>query len=64
MHPITGLLHLKLGKILVFEEKDAFAFDHLTKAYQILKITHGVNSTIFKEELIPLLQQTRMTVPR
>lgn len=62
IHPLTGLLHLKLGKILLFEEQDHLALEHLTKAYQILKITHGVSSTLFKEELGPLLQQARMAV--
>ncbi|XP_970424.2 histone-lysine N-methyltransferase SMYD3 isoform X1 [Tribolium castaneum] len=62
VHPITGLLHLKLGKILLFEENDQLALEHLTKAYQILKIIHGVGSHLFKDELVPLLQQARAAI--
>ncbi|KAJ3664643.1 hypothetical protein Zmor_000196 [Zophobas morio] len=62
VHPVTGLLHLKLGKILLFEESDELALEHLTTAYKILKITHGVGSSLFKEELGPLLKQAQMAL--
>lgn len=57
MHPLTGMLHLKLGKILLFEENLQLAIQHLRKAYEILKITHGLNSSLFKEEVLPLIRQ-------
>lgn len=61
INPMTGLLHLKLGKILIYQDEDKLALHHLTEAYQILKITHGVNSRLFRDELLPLLQQVKST---
>lgn len=58
---MTGLLHLKIGKILIFQNEDKLALHHLTEAYQILKITHGVNSILFRDELLPLLHQAKTT---
>ncbi|XP_045460738.1 histone-lysine N-methyltransferase SMYD3 [Harmonia axyridis] len=56
-HPSTGLLHLKLAKILVYLNRLDEGKDQLKKAYEILKVTHGVQSGVFREELLPLLQQ-------
>lgn len=55
-NPLFGLLYLKMGKLLLYLEDDAQALDYLQKAREILKITHGTSSTIFKQ-LMPLLQQ-------
>ncbi|CAH1154974.1 unnamed protein product [Phaedon cochleariae] len=57
IHPMTGLLHLKLGKLLNFQNDTKPAFEHLEKAKEILQITHGTGSSIFREHVIPLFQQ-------
>ncbi|KAJ8985596.1 hypothetical protein NQ317_015087 [Molorchus minor] len=56
-HPMTGLLHLKLGKLLIYEGKVKDALEHLMQAKQILKITHGVTSPLYEEHLLPLYRQ-------
>lgn len=61
-HPLTGLLHLKLGKILVLQDRTDSALDHLKKAYEILSVTHGRHSSLFKEELRPLLEQFALSL--
>lgn len=57
IHPLTGLLHLKLGKLLMYQEKLQSALEHLKKAKEILEITHGINSTLCQQHLLPLLHQ-------
>ncbi|XP_017770088.1 PREDICTED: histone-lysine N-methyltransferase SMYD3 isoform X2 [Nicrophorus vespilloides] len=57
VHPLLGLLYLKLGKILVYQEECRQALVHLKKAKDVLSITHGSTSKLFRNELIPLLQQ-------
>ncbi|XP_072385972.1 histone-lysine N-methyltransferase SMYD3 isoform X2 [Diabrotica undecimpunctata] len=56
VHPMIGLLHLKLAKLLLHQDCCADALSHLKKAKDILKITHGMCSSIFKEHLLPLYQ--------
>lgn len=51
-----------MGKLLIYLEDDSQALDYLKKAYEILKITHGTSSTIFKE-LLPLLEQANRGYP-
>ncbi|KAL3280383.1 hypothetical protein HHI36_017870 [Cryptolaemus montrouzieri] len=55
-HPLTGLLHLKLGKILSYLEDTNEGRNQVKLAYEILKVTHGVQSEIFREQLMPLLR--------
>lgn len=55
VHPLTGLLYLKLAKIFMYEENITEGRYYLEQAYNILKITHGVKSDLFKRELMPLL---------
>lgn len=57
IHPLTGLLHLKLAKLLLYHEEIHSAMEHLKKAKEILEITHGIKSTICQEHLFPLLQE-------
>ncbi|KAJ8940317.1 hypothetical protein NQ318_014391 [Aromia moschata] len=47
IHPMTGLLHLKLGKLLLYQNDTREALEHLMKAKQVLKITHGVTSSLY-----------------
>ncbi|XP_050506253.1 histone-lysine N-methyltransferase SMYD3 isoform X1 [Diabrotica virgifera virgifera] len=56
VHPMVGLLHLKLAKLLLHQDCSEDALDHLKKAKDILKITHGMSSSIFKEHILPLYQ--------
>lgn len=56
-HPLTGLLHLKLGKILLYQNRCLTAKEHIQKAEEILRITHGKGSNFYKEEVVPLIQQ-------
>ncbi|KAJ8931425.1 hypothetical protein NQ314_015664 [Rhamnusium bicolor] len=64
IHPMTGLLHLKLGKLLLYQNNTSYALDHLKKAKEILEITHGITSSLCKEHLIPLYQQAMMESER
>nr|CAI5868987.1 unnamed protein product [Callosobruchus analis] len=56
-HPLTGLLHLKLGKLLLYQERVKEAIEHLQQAKCILQVTHGITSSLFKEQFIPLYKQ-------
>lgn len=60
-HPLTGLLHLKLAKILLYQENTVEAVKHLKKSNEILLVTHGRTSSLYKEELLPLLFQTTIS---
>lgn len=57
IHPLMGLLNLKLGKILLYKQETKKSLEYLKEAYRILKITHGETSPIFRKELRPLLEQ-------
>lgn len=46
-----------MGKLLIYLENDALALEYLKKASEVIKITHGTSSTLYKEELMPLMQQ-------
>ncbi|XP_030755514.1 histone-lysine N-methyltransferase SMYD3 isoform X2 [Sitophilus oryzae] len=59
VHPLTGLLHLKLCKLLLYQDKTKEGIVHLRKASDILKITHGNSSILYKTEVLPLIQQCR-----
>ncbi|XP_044761143.1 histone-lysine N-methyltransferase SMYD3 [Coccinella septempunctata] len=56
-HPLTGLLHLKMGKILIHLNNIDEGMKQVKNAYEILKVTHGIQSGIFRDELLPLLRQ-------
>lgn len=55
-HPLTGLLHLKLAKLLLYQNRSGEAMGYLKRAKDILSVTHGVSSSLFKEHLVPLFQ--------
>ncbi|XP_060526173.1 histone-lysine N-methyltransferase SMYD3-like isoform X2 [Cylas formicarius] len=59
IHPLRGLLHLKLCKLLLYEGKVTEGINHLKSGTQILKITHGSSSSLYKSEVLPLMQQCR-----
>ncbi|XP_065157906.1 histone-lysine N-methyltransferase SMYD3-like isoform X1 [Atheta coriaria] len=60
VHPLLGLLYLKLGKILVYKAKCNDALQYLKLAFDNLKLTHGDTSRLFRDELLPLMQQARL----
>lgn len=57
-HPLVGIALMKLGKIELYLEKPVNALQHLKEASVILKVTHGEKHSLYKEQLIPLLQET------
>ncbi|XP_063709735.1 histone-lysine N-methyltransferase SMYD3-like [Culicoides brevitarsis] len=56
-HPLLGIALMKIGKIELFLEKSVVAFKHLQEAAEILKVTHGEKHSLYKDQLIPLLQE-------
>ncbi|KAF9795392.1 hypothetical protein SFRURICE_004764 [Spodoptera frugiperda] len=59
-NPLLGLLHLKYGKILLFKMEIEKALAQLKCAEKIIKMTHGDRHPLYKEQLLPLLQQAIM----
>lgn len=59
-NPLLGLLYLKYGKILLFKMEVEKALTILKCAEKIIKMTHGDSHPLYKEQLMPLLQQAIM----
>ncbi|XP_026728745.1 histone-lysine N-methyltransferase ASHR1 [Trichoplusia ni] len=59
-NPLLGLLHLKYGKILLYKMEVQQALAQLKSAEKIIKMTHGDRHPLYKEQLMPLLQQAIM----
>lgn len=57
IHPLTGLLHLKLAKLYLYKNQSKEGWNHLKIAKDILKITHGPGSSLYKYEILPLIPQ-------
>ncbi|XP_015599197.1 histone-lysine N-methyltransferase SMYD3 isoform X2 [Cephus cinctus] len=62
VHPLTGLLHLMLGKILLYLGESKCALEKLKEASAILCITHGERHSLFRESLRPLMCQATAEV--
>ncbi|KAM8720971.1 hypothetical protein ACLKA7_006932 [Drosophila subpalustris] len=58
-NPLLGLLHLKLGKIQLYERSYKQAVHHLQEAQRILNVTHGRDHRLLLEQLRPLMLQAR-----
>ena len=56
-NPLLGLLHMKVGKIQLFINQPKEALHNLNKASDIIKITHGEDHNLYRNELVPLLIQ-------
>lgn len=56
-NPLLGLLHMKVGKIQLFKNSSRDALHNLNRASDILKITHGEDHNLYRNELVPLLIQ-------
>ncbi|EDW78250.1 uncharacterized protein Dwil_GK16327 [Drosophila willistoni] len=59
-HPLLGLLHMKLGKIQLYEGQCKEAMHHFEEARRILCVTHGREHRLIGEQLLPLVQQAQM----
>ncbi|XP_059481102.1 histone-lysine N-methyltransferase SMYD3 [Neocloeon triangulifer] len=57
-HPLVGILYLKLAKIQNLTGSSE-AFENAKKAESIITITHGRNSSLYREQLLPLMHQLR-----
>ncbi|CAL4060302.1 unnamed protein product, partial [Meganyctiphanes norvegica] len=57
-HPTYGASMLRLGKIYVYHGKLKDGLLLIEKAQKILKVSHGPDHTLYKEELLPLMKQT------
>lgn len=57
LHPLLGLLHLKYGKILLYKMNLQEAVNNFKQAEKILKLTHGNRHPLYKEQLLPLINQ-------
>jgi hypothetical protein len=58
-HPLVGILYLKLAKIMNLEGNRDEVLEYLMEAEKILNVTHGRSSSLFKQQLGPLLQQAK-----
>eukprot|EP00268_Persea_americana_P038158 TRINITY_DN3779_c0_g1_i9.p2 TRINITY_DN3779_c0_g1~~TRINITY_DN3779_c0_g1_i9.p2 ORF type:complete len:100 (-),score=11.38 TRINITY_DN3779_c0_g1_i9:221-520(-) len=58
IHPLLGLQYYTCGKLEWFLGDTENAFKSLTKAADILRITHGTN-THFMKEFLNLLEEAR-----
>ncbi|KAJ0180950.1 hypothetical protein K1T71_003035 [Dendrolimus kikuchii] len=56
-NPLLGLLYLKYAKILLYKMDLNKALTHLKQAEKILKMTHGEKHPLYREQLVPLIQQ-------
>lgn len=61
-HPLYGIHLLKLGKINLYLECLSEAFSLLKEADKVLRVTHGVDHQLYKEEFIPIFMQTKAAV--
>nr|CAD7429956.1 unnamed protein product [Timema monikensis] len=56
-HPLLGLLHLKLAKLLLYLEESQEAVTHAWLAQKVLKVTHGEDHSLYQGELAAVIQQ-------
>lgn len=54
-NPMLGLIYMKLGKILLHRNQQKEALHNLSKARDIIKISHGQEHSLYQTHLIPLL---------
>lgn len=55
--PLLGVLHMKLGKLLLFFDRCTEAREHLQRAADIMQYTHGKMSSAYQTQLLPLIMQ-------
>lgn len=54
---------MKVGKIQLFKNQCKEALHHLNKASDIIKVTHGEDNKLYRQELVPLLIQAAAELP-
>lgn len=60
---MLGCLIMKIGKLELFMNQPINALQHLKEAGTILKVTHGEKHSLYKEQLIPLLNEAMALNP-
>ncbi|KAK9882851.1 hypothetical protein WA026_023547 [Henosepilachna vigintioctopunctata] len=55
-HPVDGLIRLKMAKLFAALNNTECALKLAESAHDVLKVTHGMQSDIVREELLPLLK--------
>ncbi|PNF32480.1 Histone-lysine N-methyltransferase SMYD3 [Cryptotermes secundus] len=58
-HPLLGIHYLKLGKINLYLKKFGEALDMLKSAEQVIRVTHGDRHTLYRDQLMPLLNEAQ-----
>lgn len=48
---------MKVGKIQLLKQQSKEALQSLNKASDILRVTHGEDTKLYREELVPMLIQ-------
>lgn len=56
-HPLLGINLMKIGKIQLYLEMPKEALKYLQEAAKIIRITHGERHCLYKEQLMPLLNE-------
>lgn len=56
-HPSLGILYMKLFKLCSIVENSDSALKYLKKGVSILKVTHGEDHSLFKNEILPCLKE-------
>lgn len=54
---------MKMGKIQLFKGRSKEALHSLNKASDIIKVTHGDDHKLYRQELVPLLIQAAAELP-
>lgn len=52
-HPSLGILYMKLFKLCTIVENSESAVKYLKEGMDILKITHGEDHSLYKNEVVP-----------
>ena len=61
-HPLYGIHLLKLSKINLYLECINEAYTLLKEADEVLRVTHGVDHQLYKEEFIPIFIQAKAAI--
>lgn len=56
-HPSLGVLYMKLFKLSSIVENSESAVKYLKKGMSILKVTHGEDHKLYKNEVLPYYKE-------
>ncbi|XP_026484663.2 uncharacterized protein LOC113392442 isoform X2 [Vanessa tameamea] len=62
-HPLLGLLHMKYGKILLYKMNLEGALNQFKLAEKIIKIAYGERHPLYREHLLPYIDQSMIESP-